>query len=117
VEEADLVERDTRLSPNNASIFYQLGMLRYLLDEYDKAQTSLETACRLLPQDYGYLMALALLHEKRFEVSGDEDQFNRAVESLKKLNEMQPANPTAQNILIRLFDVRRKKQGDASSVP
>jgi tetratricopeptide (TPR) repeat protein len=110
-EEVELVERDARLSPNNASIFYQLGMLRYLLDDYDKAQAALETASRLAPQSYDFLMALALMYDKRYEISGDENQFNRGVEALTKLHEMRPRDPRAQEILMQLLEKRRLKQG------
>ena len=37
-EEADLWERDSKLVPDNAAILYRLGLLRYTLDEYDKAR-------------------------------------------------------------------------------
>jgi tetratricopeptide (TPR) repeat protein len=110
-EEVELVERDSQLSPNNASIYYQLGMLRYLLGDYDKAQAALETACRLAPQSYDFLMALALMYDKRYEVSGDEDKFNLGVETLTKLHEMRPGDPRAQDILIQLLEKRRMKQG------
>ena len=43
-EEADLVERDTKLAPDNADIFYRLGLLRYTLGEYDKAEAAFRAA-------------------------------------------------------------------------
>ncbi len=114
-EEVELVERDSRIAPNNASIFYNLGMLRYLLQEYDKAEAALTTASRLAPQSYDFLMALALLHEKRYELSGDESQFTQAVESLTKLHEMRPTDPRAQRILVELLEMRRVKEGGEPS--
>jgi tetratricopeptide (TPR) repeat protein len=110
-EEVELMERDAKIAPNNAAIFYQLGMLRYLLGDYEKSQTALETASKLAPHSYDFLMALALIHEKRYEVSNEESQFNSAVEVLKKLNEMRPEDPRAQQILVGLLEMRRLKQG------
>ena len=97
-EEADLLERDARLAPDNAAIHYQLGMLRYLLGQLDEAQAALTTAVERAPQNYEILMALALLHEERHRLSGDEEQFKAAVEALKKLNDMQPEDQRAQDI-------------------
>lgn len=110
-EEVELVERDSRIAPNNASIFYQLGMLRYLLGEYDKAQAALEIASKLAPENYDFLMALALMYDKRYELSGDENQFNQAVNTLKQLHDMRPEDPRAQSILVSLLEKRRIKQG------
>jgi predicted CXXCH cytochrome family protein len=117
-EEVELLDRDSKIAPNNAAIFYELGRLRYLLGQYDEAQTALETACRLAPENYQFLLFRALLHDKRFEISGDDDQFNMGVEALTKLNEMRPNDTTARNLLIQLLEKRRVKQGgDPSKAP
>jgi cytochrome c-type biogenesis protein CcmH/NrfG len=105
------MERDAKIAPNNAAIFYQLGMLRYQLGELEKSQAALETAAKLAPQSYDFLMALALIHEERYKLSDDEGQFNAAVNVLEKLNEMRPDDQRARRILIRLLEVRRRKQG------
>jgi len=114
-EEAELIERDASLAPENAHIWYQLGLLRFLLGEYDQAEEALAAACKIAPQNYEYLMALALLQERRFELSGEEAQLNAAVASLKKLHELQPADPRAKQILERLLETQRAKYGDAGA--
>lgn len=111
-EEAALIERDAKLAPQNAAIFYQLGLLRYLLDQLDEAQAALATACRLAPQSYEYRMALALLQERRYELTGEEEHFQSAIESLRKLHELRPDDPRAQQILARLAETRRAKQAN-----
>jgi predicted CXXCH cytochrome family protein len=116
-EEAELMERDAKLAPGNAEIMYQLGLLRYLLGQYDEAQTALAAACDRAPQNYDYRMALALLHEKRYALSGDEAQFEAAVTVLKSLHEMQPRDPRAKEILVRLVAVREQKQGKSETAP
>jgi tetratricopeptide (TPR) repeat protein len=110
-EEIKLLERDAGLAPDNAQIQYQLGLLRYLLDEYEPAEVALTAACQLAPQNYDYLMVLALLHERRYKLSGDPAQLDAAVASLKKLHALQPADPRAQQILTRILETQRAKQG------
>jgi tetratricopeptide (TPR) repeat protein len=109
-EEAGLVERDSKLNPQNAAIFYQLGLLRYTLDQYEEANAALTAACQKAPQNYDYRMALALLQEKQYEISGDEKLFEQAVLSLKKLHEMQESDPRAKQILLRLSETHREKE-------
>jgi len=117
-EEVELVERDARIAPDNASVFYNLGMLRYLLGEHEKSEAALQKASELAPQSYDFLMALALIHEKRYELTGDEGQFTKAVDALKRLNEMQPTDQRAQSILVELLELRRLKQGgDPAAAP
>jgi tetratricopeptide (TPR) repeat protein len=112
-KEAELVERDSKLAPDNASIFYHLGLLRYTLDELDKAAAAFEAACAKAPRNYDYLMALALLQERRYVLTGDEKQFDAAVLSLKKLQEMNPADPRAKQISDRLMETRRTRHPDS----
>ena len=114
-EEADLVERDTKLAPDNASIFYRLGLLRYTLDEFDKADAALQSACAKAPQNYEYRMALALLQERRFELTGDEKQFKAAMLSLKALHALNPDDPRPEQILKRLLETWSKSHPDAKS--
>jgi tetratricopeptide (TPR) repeat protein len=110
-EEADLVERDSKLAPDNAAIFYQLGMLRYLLGEYDKSEAALRAASEKAPQNYQFKWALALLLEKRYEQTGDDAIFNQAIEVLRQLNELDPSDPRAQQTLMSLMDKRRVREG------
>jgi tetratricopeptide (TPR) repeat protein len=111
-QEVELMQRDAQLAPDNAQIHYQLGLLRYSLGQLDDAQTALATASKLAPQNYDYLMALALLQERRYEQSGSELHFNAAVESLKSLHDLQPADPRAEQILVRLVNTRRSKNAN-----
>jgi tetratricopeptide (TPR) repeat protein len=116
-EEVKLIERDARLAPRNAHIWHQLGLLRYLLGELEAADEALTRASTLAPQNYGYLMALALLHERRYELGGDEAQLEAAVNSLKKLHALEPADRRAEQILGRLLETRRAKQESGKRAP
>jgi tetratricopeptide (TPR) repeat protein len=113
-EEAELLERDARLAPDNAEVRYQLGLLRYLLGELDKAQTALAAACDRSPQNYEYLMALALLQERRYELANDQAHFEDAVRTLTKMNDLQPADERAGQILMRLLAMQKSRQESAS---
>jgi tetratricopeptide (TPR) repeat protein len=116
-EEVELLERDARLVPENAEIHYQLGLLRYLLGDLDAAQVALLAACDRSPQNYEYLMALALLQERRYEVGGDSAHFDAAVNTLKKLNDLQSTDPRARQILIRLLGTRNMRQAPKPPEP
>jgi tetratricopeptide (TPR) repeat protein len=114
-EEADLMERDALLAPGNAEIHYRLGLLRFLLGQFDEAQSALTAACDRAPQNYEFLMALALLHERRYELDGDEQQLNAAALTLKKMHELDPADPRARQILGRLLETQRSRGGAESA--
>jgi len=55
-------------------------------------------------------MALALLQERRYELTGEEEHFQSAIESLRTLHDLRPEDPRAQQILARLAETRRAKQ-------
>ena len=117
VEEADLWERDSKLVPDNAAILYRLGLLRYTLDEYDKAAVALEEACKKALRNADYLMALALLQEKRYELSGDVEQFKAAARTLKAMYDLDPNDPRSKQILARLVQTRQLKEGAPQKPP
>jgi tetratricopeptide (TPR) repeat protein len=116
-EEADLVERDSKLAPDNADIFYRLGLLRYTLGDYEKADAALRMAVAKSPRNYEYLMALALLEEKRYIETGDDKQFNAAVESIKTMHELNRNDPRAKQILERMLEVWHQKNPNAKARP
>lgn len=101
--EANLVERDASLAPDNADIFYRLGLLRYKLDQFDLAEKALRTASDKSPRNYEYLMALALLEEKKYDTTNDPKQFEAAAQTLKQLYDLNKADPRAKQILTRLL--------------
>jgi tetratricopeptide (TPR) repeat protein len=113
-EEADLLDRDTKLAPNNADIFYRLGLIRYLLGEYDKADAAFKKACELAPRNYDFRMALALLDEKRYEESGDASFYNATIESLKVLRELNREDDRGKQIYFKLQEARKQREGSAS---
>ncbi len=112
-DEADLVDRDSKLAPDNADIFYRLGLLRYMLGDFDKADAAFRTACEKAPRNYEYLMALALLQEKQYGETGDEKHFNAAVQSLKTMHEMNKVDLRAKQILERLLAAWHEKNPNA----
>jgi tetratricopeptide (TPR) repeat protein len=116
-EEADLMDRDSTLAPDNADIFYHLGLLRYTLGEREKADTAFHKACEKAPRNYDYRMALALFQEKQYDESGDANRFEDAAQSLKRLHEMNPDDPRAEQILARLLETRNAKDSAKSAPP
>ena len=116
-EEAELLERDVKLAPDNADISYRLGLLRYTLDDLDKAEAAFQQACEKAPRNYDYRMALALLQEKRYDLTGDDAQFNAAVLSLKELHDMNKDDPRAKQIAARLVGTRQQKEAAKAKPP
>ena len=91
-EEAELIRRDTRLLPENAFLHYRLGLLEYLLGHEAEAEQSLKEAARLDPESTDFLLALTLLYEK-------QQRWPEALRGARRLTDMQPDNPTFQQIL------------------
>jgi tetratricopeptide (TPR) repeat protein len=112
-DEAELLERDATLAPESGEILYQLGMLRFLLGEMDGAQVALSAACERAPQSYEFLMGLALLLERRYELSGNTTFFDDAQRALRKLNDLRPTDPRAKQILLRLLATHAARQSKA----
>jgi tetratricopeptide (TPR) repeat protein len=116
-EEADLMDRDSTLAPDNADIFYHLGLLRYTLGEWEKADTAFHKACEKAPRNYDYRMALALLRVKQYDETGDEKQFEAAAQSLKMMHDMNRDDPRAKQILIRLLETHKEKDAAKAAPP
>jgi tetratricopeptide (TPR) repeat protein len=114
-EEADNLDRDTQLLPDNAAVFYRLGLLRYLLGEYTAASRALTKACELAPENYDFRMTVALLEEKWYERDGDLAHYEAAVASLKKMVELRPKDPRTAQILQRLATTRQAKEARRAS--
>jgi tetratricopeptide (TPR) repeat protein len=116
-EEADLLERDARLAPENADISYRLGLLRYTLDDLDRAEAAFQQACEKAPRNYEYRMALALLQEKRYELTGDEQRLKAAVVSLNELRKLNEKDPRANQIINRLNETYKEKEAAKAKAP
>ena len=111
-EEADLLDRDAKLAPENANIFYRLGLMRYLLGEFDKAGAAFQQACEKAPQNYDYRMVLALLQKKRYEDTGDVAQHNEAMKSLAILLKLNRDDPRAKQIYLELDAARKHARSE-----
>lgn len=110
-EELELLNRDAELLPDSAMAFYRLGLMQYLLGQLAEAEKSLQKATELSEFSFDYYMTLALLQERRFELEGDEAHFDRAVVTLKKMNELRRDDPQTREILERIM-ARRQKTGE-----
>ena len=100
VEEAELIRRDTRLLPDNAFLRYQLGLLDYLLGHETEAEQSLLSAVKLDPSSTDFQLALTLLYEK-------QQRWTEAIQGAHRLIDLQPDNPTFQQILRNLQQASR----------
>ncbi|TWT37307.1 Tetratricopeptide repeat protein [Posidoniimonas corsicana] len=110
-EEIPLLERDTELAPGNAALWYELGRLRVVTGQYGPAVEAFRQACELAPGDYRFRLMLALGLERLHEQTGERRHFDEAVESLRKLEELNPDSPDAKGILQRMIQTRRGQDG------
>ncbi|MCH2114005.1 MAG: HEAT repeat domain-containing protein [Pirellulales bacterium] len=104
--EIDLMERDSRLLPNNAQPHYQRGMLLYLLKREKEAIEALAEACRLGPNSFDNWLALALLCEKA-------QRWNIATDAIQNMHRLRPNDPVVGAMFQKLrqaAEVERKAQ-------
>lgn len=115
-EEIALLQRDVKMAPDSGEIRYRLGLLHYFVEELDSAEKRITEAREREPRSYQYELFLALLQQQRYK-RGEEAAMDRAVRTLRRLNELAPDRPEAENILRELFALREQRQADGDVVP
>ncbi len=108
-EEAALRERDAEMLPESPEIWFQLGRLRFLIGEPDAAEEAFAEAARLRPDESEYWMWLALLREKQYDASGEQERFDAAVRALKEMERIDASDPRAKLILQRMLEGKRNR--------
>ena len=94
LEELDLLRRDTEIAPNLASVHYRYGLSLYLNGKLNEAAIELKQACELDAENFEFRMALTLLYERL-------RQWDQAMNSLGVLRELQPENPSLNELEMR----------------
>ncbi|MCP4190852.1 MAG: hypothetical protein GY768_09510 [Planctomycetaceae bacterium] len=94
LEELDLLRRDTEMAPNLASVHYRYGLSLYLNGKLNEAAIELKQACELDAENFEFRMALTLLYERL-------RQWDQAMNSLGVLRELQPENPSLNELEMR----------------
>jgi tetratricopeptide (TPR) repeat protein len=113
-EELSLLQRDLELLPDNPAIAYRLGLMHYLVGSLNSAQRALSKAADLAPHIFDYQMALALIEERLYDQSGDPANFNAVDDALKKMEQLRPTDPQADQIRQRI-QARRNTKVNADS--
>ena len=85
-EELDLLARDARLLPDNASIQYRYGLSLYLHGDQQKAEAALRAACRLEPDNDQFLYGLVLFFHKY-------QRYDEALAGVDRLLNLRPQDP------------------------
>ncbi|MEM9186542.1 MAG: cytochrome c3 family protein [Planctomycetota bacterium] len=106
-EEIALLTRDAGYVPENANIRYRLGLLAFTVGDLAASEAALAEACGLAPGSYDYRLALALLQERRFNETGDDEHFRSAVASLNRLNAIRPKDPGVIGVMRRLIATKK----------
>lgn len=102
------LKRDSQMLPDSFDSRYRLYTQHLLLGDFQAAEASLREAQQLAPQSYNVAMELAQI-QSRLYLQGEEAAFERAIQTLEKLNEMQPNNPAAENLLRELLAIRKQR--------
>ncbi len=105
-----MLRRDVKLAPGNPGLWYELGRLLVVTQQYDQAPDAFAKAAQLAPTDYRFRLMHALSLERRFASSGEQADFDAAVASLRKLEALNPASPDAKGILRRLLESRKASE-------
>ncbi len=107
-EELTNLKRDIELLPDSGPTYYRLGLTHYLLGQLDEAEQALSKATELAPTVYEFWTALALLQERRQE-------YDAAAQTLGRMIQLRPEDPTAQQIFTRMQ--RSRTQSQPSALP
>jgi tetratricopeptide (TPR) repeat protein len=105
-EEVDLLFRDAKLLPTDATVRYMRGRLLYLLDRQDEARQAFIEACELAPNEYDYWLWLALICEKQ----------HRWEQSVKALQRMAQLRPEAQDWKGIFFRVKQAVEAEGGTL-
>jgi tetratricopeptide (TPR) repeat protein len=111
-QEVDLLARDAKLLPNDATPRYDRGLLLYLLNDLDAARESFQDAVRVDPFHYTAYMALALICEK-------QERWEEAAEAIKRMAKLQPQAQDWRAVLRRMRDtvVAQQAEEQAAAAP
>jgi Flp pilus assembly protein TadD len=91
-QELELLARDARLVPDSAAVQYRYGLLLYLHDQLEEAETALRKAAELEPNTPDFLLALALFYQK-------QQRFGEALELARRLVSLRSNDPSYQQLL------------------
>lgn len=94
-EEVELLARDAKLLPSDASVRYLRGRVLYLLKREDEARQAFIEACELAPNEYEYWLFLALICEK-------QERWEQAVMAIQRMAQLQPQARDWPEILTRI---------------
>ncbi len=106
IREVELLERDSKLLPDNPLPLYRRGMLLYLLERYDEARIAMEKACQVAPNSYESWLALALLCEK-------QQRWEQAKKAVNMMRQLRPDAPAIQGLSLRFKQAQASQADDA----
>jgi len=69
-------------NPKNAAAYHMRGKCYFMLNEFDKSATDLQTALQLKPKDYDVAYTLTLAHLKRSQMQAAKNIFDRMIAEL-----------------------------------
>jgi tetratricopeptide (TPR) repeat protein len=94
-EELELLKRDEKLLPNDASVRYVRGFLLVKLGRLDEAREAFIKACELAPNQYSYWEWLA-------SICVDQKRWDQAALAIQRMSQLQPEDETWKRLLFQV---------------
>lgn len=94
-EELELLKRDEKLLPTDASVRYMRGFLLVKLGKLDEAREAFIKACKLAPNEYTYWEWLA-------SICVDQKRWEQAALAIQRMSQLQPQDETWKRLLFQV---------------
>ena len=104
----DAFSRPSRFQPDNAQVYYNLGIIYYNNNKTDEAVLSFEKAKELNPKFTSTYYQLGLTLIKK----GD---FAKAIEAFEKFLSLEPSAPEAESIKKMIEELKKQLAGKQSN--
>jgi len=94
-EELELLKRDEKLLPTDASVRYMRGFLLVKLGKLDEARDAFIQACKLAPNEFTYWEWLA-------SICVDQKRWEQAALAIQRMSQLQPQDETWKRLLFQV---------------
>ena len=105
-EEIELLKRDEKLLPQDASVRHMRGFLLVKLGRLDEAREAFIKACELAPNEYAYWEWLA-------SICVDQKRWEQAALAIQRMSQLEPENEGWKQLL---YQVKRGVEAEGGTL-